>query len=184
MLRPSAGLPCRSGPVNSTLGCMSEPTAGDLHRLRAELEVQIASALGRIILRMSRLDTNLGLMVASINRLQGKTASDASLSEKSLHARLRVVRKFIGQSPELGPTARQAMTNWWKEVDAARSWRNQLIHGRWDIDPQRRVLLDLTGLGEVHERGAYTMEDLDAFVATLERLNQDLNRMRREWRLP
>ncbi len=183
MLRAGMAVRLRA-PVNSTLGCMTEPTAGDLYKLREELEVRVARALGDIILRMSRLDTNLSLMISSIHQIQGKAVSDESLFESSLHGRLKILRKFVHGATEFSPHVRKAMLSWLREVDEARSWRNQLIHGRWDIDPRRRVLLNLTGLGEVRERRAYTMEELDAFIETLERLNSELSRMRRQWQLP
>lgn len=165
---------------------MNEPTAGDIWRLQEQLERDAAAILGRALFSFSRLDMHLGLMVAASLRMSGKADQALKVDEMNFHKRLKFVAKYLREISELDPSASAAMTLWLKEADEVRTQRNQLVHGRWGVDPYKRKVLNIVGLpsSDTQRTIEYTLQDLEAFVQRTQDLQASLSTARRRWHLP
>ena len=165
---------------------MSEYTVGEAMRVREELEQDAASALGRALLAFSRLDIALGLMVASALRSEGHASRAERVGSMSFKERLDQMQAFGERLATTSGEAANALRDWLSQAERARRIRNQLVHGRWDIDPHNRRALNIVNgpALDVQEVIAYTMEELDAVGGDVKRLTTLLATTRRRWRLP
>ena len=125
---------------------MNELNAGDVWRIHEELERDAASALGRAMFAFSSLDMNLGLMVASALRYLGKESQAAKVDSLNFKVRLEFVENYVVTTPEVDPKAVSAVRAWVSQAHTARLQRNQLVHGRWGVDPYKRKALNIVGL--------------------------------------
>ena len=82
--------------------------------------------------------------------------------------------------------ARAEMTAWITDAHAARTQRNQFIHGRWASDVLRSKVLNIVGLpgSDAQKTVEYTLDDLDAFNHRIQALMLALTRVRERWQLP
>jgi hypothetical protein len=165
---------------------MTEPTVGEIWQLREQLERDAAALLGGALFAFSRLDAHVGLMVAAILRVTGKEDQIPKVDALSFHKRLAFVESFIAESTEVETSGRAEMASWLAGAQSIRTQRNQLIHGRWDVDPYKRKILNLVGQ---HDSAAqqtieYTLEDLQAFIERTRALQSQLATLRTHWGLP
>jgi len=165
---------------------MNELTAGDIWRLHEQLERDASAILGRAIFAFSRLDANLGLMVASVLRVAGKVEQESKADGMNFHKRLEFILKYACEAPDIDPSARAELTRWVKAADETRTQRNQLVHGRWDVDPYRRKALNTVGLANSDEQRTfeYSLEELESFVQRVNDLQSQLTKVRMRWHLP
>lgn len=169
-----------------TSGRMNDLTIRDISRIREELERDAASALGRALFAFSGLDTNLGLMVASTLRHLGKDGQAMNAGSLNFKTRLEFVENYVVTTPEVAPMAILEMKTWISQAHAARLQRNQLVHGRWSVDPHKRKALLIVGLpgSDVQQTIEYTIAELEAISEEFQRLNSALSQARRRWHLP
>jgi hypothetical protein len=165
---------------------VKEPTAGDIWRLQEQLERDASTVLGRAIFAFSRLDVNLGLMIASLLRLAGNPNQALKVDEMNFHKRLDFLGSYVQETPTLDPKASHALTSWLQGADALRVQRNQLVHGRWGVDPYKRTVLNIVGLpsSDTQRTIEYTLEELESFVAKTQGLDARLSEARSRWHLP
>jgi hypothetical protein len=165
---------------------MNEPTAGEIWKLREELERDASAILGRAIFGFSRLDMNLGLMVASILRVSGRPDQAQKVDEMNFHKRLEFVSRYVLETPAIDPRASEVMTSWLRSADQLRTQRNELVHGRWGVDPYKRKALNIVGLPSSGAQRTieYTLEELEAFVQRTQELQASLSKARSTWQLP
>ncbi len=165
---------------------MNGTTVGDLWRTRENLERAASAILGRAIFAFSRLDTQFGLMVASILRLQGKREQAMKLDDLNFHKRLEFVSAYLSQAQDVSPQAIGTMQSLLREADALRLQRNEMVHGRWDVQPSEQKVLNTVGMpnSAAQRTVAYTLEELEHFVHRLEKLQRDLAHARIRRGLP
>ncbi len=163
-----------------------EPTAGEVRKLSEKIEREAASLLGQSLFSFSRLDVNLGLMVASIMRNTGREEQVPGVDAMNFHKRLHFVEKYMGAAEGLAAGARQAMTSWLQEANDIRAQRNQLVHGRWDVDPYKLKVLNIVGLPSSDSQRTieYTLDELESFVQRTQTLHSRLWKLRKQWQLP
>ena len=155
---------------------MTGLTAGDVWRIQEELEGEAASALGRLMFAFSRLDTNVGLLVASIERIQGKEVPAENVAQLTFHKRLDRFATFLEREVSLPSAAHDAYVEWIAAAHRARIQRNEFVHGRWGVDPYKRAVLNTVGLSSSNEQRTvqYTLPELQAVVAEIEELQARL----------
>lgn len=165
---------------------MNELTAGDIWRIQEEIEHGAASALGRAMFAFSRLDMNLGLMVASALRYLGKDGQAAKVDSLNFKARLEFVENYVTTATEVEPNAVLEVRAWLSQAHSARLQRNQLVHGRWSVDPYERKALNIVGSpsSDAQRTIKYTLEELEAIGQEYQRLNSALGKTRHRWHLP
>lgn len=121
-------------------------TAGEVWKATEDLESAVATLLGRLLLAFSRLDVALGLCLVWVDggrQIDALTPKVTELTFKQKLDTLTVVvrSKFAKQSKK-----RTAWLLWIEQANAARTLRNQLIHGRWGVDPYRSEAINVMGL--------------------------------------
>ena len=134
----------------------------------------------------SSLDVNLGLMVSSALHDLGKEGQAARVDSLNFKARLEFVEDYVQTAAEVLPEAAEEIKAWVAQADIARSQRNQLVHGRWVIDPQKRKAINIVGVPSDDTQKAieYTIEELEAVGEEFRRLNDSLSLARQRWHLP
>ena len=162
---------------------MNNLTGGELWRIRSELEATASSILGRLLFTFSRLDFNVSLLVSSIERVGGNETAAAKATQLSFHERLARLALFFEREATLPDDARAAYGEWLLAMQEVRTQRNQLVHGRWDIDPNNRVVLNIMGpTSSLEERTIpYTLAALQAAVSKIEQLQGNLAQLRKQW---
>jgi hypothetical protein len=165
---------------------MNELTAGDLWRMRERLELDAATALGQAMFAFSGLDTNLGLMVASALRYVGKEVHADNVSSLNFKARLDFVAEYASTRPEVAAEAALLLKAWVSRAHEARLLRNQLVHGRWNVDAMKNKVLNIVGLpsGDAQQIFEYSLEELVAIGERFRSLNVELSKTRQRWHLP
>lgn len=168
------------------LGGIASLTAAELSAMRDEFEQHAASLLGRMIFAFSRLDTNLGLMVAWVMRSLGKEAQLKNVDTMSFNTRLEFIAEYIETSNGLASEARAEMSDWIAAADAARAQRNKFVHGRWGIDIHRNKALNVVGLpgSDAQRPFEYSLSELEAYNQVIRHLTSTLSQIRDRWRLP
>jgi hypothetical protein len=161
---------------------MNDLTAGEAWRIQEDLETQAASLLGRLLFAFSRLDTNVGLLVASIERVLGREGFAASVAQLTFHKRLDRFATFLSEEASLSTTARDAYTEWIAAAHRARIQRNEFVHGRWSADPHKGAVLNVIGLPSGEQRTvSYTPAELQGAVSQIEELQAQLWQLRKRW---
>lgn len=162
----------------------SDMTAGELWALRDALEVEAASLLGHMLFEFSRLDVNLGLCLVWVDggvRLEALTPQVADLS---FNDKLLQLSKHVNAKLPVGSKRRSAYEGWIERMHAVRLQRNQLVHGRWGIEPYKNKVVSVTGLPTGTQLATeYSMADLAAINDELRSLQRELARLRDHWPL-
>ena len=139
-------------------------TAGDLWRLRDGLEDAASRHLGRFLFGFSRLEFVVALAIASITRQLGRNWSPVVKKPGNFYSNLDALAGYIASSATLDINAKLAYEAWITDVNSLRARRNSLVHGRWVVEAQRGVVLNVLepvpGEAEVTE---YTIEELEIF---------------------
>lgn len=162
---------------------MSELTAGQLWARGEDLEQSAATLLGKMLFEYSRLDVALGLCLV----WSGEGRQIEALTEKigafSFHKRLDFLEKLVGQSFVQGSKKHFAYLDWLKLAHATRAIRNQLVHGRWGVDPNRDVVLNVVGLptspGQIEV--PYSIQQLNDYLEDIKSLTTGLGQLRSKW---
>lgn len=165
---------------------MSELNGADIWRIREALERDAALALGSALFAFSRLDMNVGLMVASIYRNTGRENQVPKADSMSFHVRLDFMEKYLAADPALDIDVLALMRDWLAQAHDARAERNKLVHGRWSADPHKGKVVNIVGLpsSDAQQTIEYTIEELNAFTERFSELGSRLLQARLRWHLP
>lgn len=164
---------------------MSEITAGEQWAKREKLENESALLLGHMLFEFSRLDMNLGLALVWVNggaRIEQVTELVESMNLKK---KLDDLTKHVQAKLPSQSKRRRAYEAWIDQANAIRQLRNNLVHGRWGIDPNKNKVVNIIGLPTSENQRAteYSVDDLRAINQQLQRLQHELNQLRENWPL-
>lgn len=159
-------------------------TAGQLWARQEAMQAEAALLLGQMLFAFSSIDVNLGLCLAwADNGKELETRSD-SIAEQNIHTKLATLSRHVQEKFPSGSQCRVAYESWIERVHAARSQRNQMVHGRWGIEAHRHRVINVIGLPSGTQQSIeYKLEDLTAFNEELHALAQELTRLRKRWPL-
>jgi len=158
---------------------MKEWTGIEIEKARQGLEQASATTLGRMIFEFSRLDMNLGLMLAWAYEGSQMEKLTKKVSGYTFHKKLDFLEK-LSQSKYLdNHEAMDAHAKWLAEVHQVRANRNDLIHGRWGVDHTNNQVVNIVGLptGEQITK-SYKISDLKAALTRLQQLQKELSSLR------
>jgi hypothetical protein len=160
-------------------------TGTQIAERRVALETACASLLGRMLFEFSRLDTNLGLCLVWVNdgrRLESLTPQVAGFG---FNKRLEELQGHVEAAFEAGSKGREAYLSWLADAHTARLVRNELVHGRWGVDPRSNEVLNIVGLptSSAQKEVRYSLRDLEIRISEIKRLDKQLNQLRDRWRL-
>ena len=162
---------------------MENLTAGEVSRIQEQLEAEAATLLGRFLFSFSRLDHNVGLLVASAERVQGRAQEADQVANFNFHKRLDYLAGHIQQSTSMPTVAKDAYSDWLQAAHVARSRRNELVHGRWGVEPYKGKVLNIVGLASSNEQRAveYSIDELRHIISELDKLQQQLYQLGKRW---
>ena len=147
-------------------------TAGDLWRLRNELEEQASRHLGKFLFSFSRLEFVVALAIASITRELGVNWSPVVKKPGNFYSNLDALSGYIASSAALDTTAKFAYKTWIADVNSLRAQRNSLVHGRWVVEAHRAIILNiLEAVPGEPEATEYTIEELELLTRRPEQLH-------------
>lgn len=158
-------------------------TGTEVVERRQRLETVSASLLGRLLFEFSYLDTNLGLCLVWVGGGKNLKALSEQVSNFSLSRRLDRLRETVESSLQAGSKSHKAYREWLEKADRCRKIRNELVHGRWDVDPYSLEVINIVGLPTSNDQRMirYTLPDLEAHVDSVKQLVSELNQLRRRW---
>jgi hypothetical protein len=147
-----------------------------------QLERKAATVLGYMLLEYSRLDMELGLLLAWSDDGRRLTELTKRLTDENFNSRLVRLEGFVREKYN-GTPAADLYNNWLSDAHAIRSIRNQLFHGRWGIMPQQQVVANVVGLPtspEQHETH-YSIGKLKELLQAIRVLRTRLSDLRHAW---
>jgi hypothetical protein len=106
-----------------------------------------------------------------------------TVSDKNFKAKLDDLAKHVAAKWPAGSEKRRAWDAWISQADAMRAKRNQLVHGRWGIEPHKSKVANIVGLptGDNQQCTEYSLEELAAINEELRALSKELSRLRFQW---
>ncbi|MCB1892770.1 MAG: hypothetical protein KDF48_11150 [Rhodocyclaceae bacterium] len=161
---------------------MKEWTGIEIERARQGLEQASATTLGRMIFEFSRLDMNLGLMLAWAHGGSKLEKLTRMVAGYTFHKKLDFLAELAKSKYQANQEAIDAHTVWLTEAHEVRTNRNDLIHGRWGVDHINNQVVNIVGLptGEQIER-RYTISELKAVLERMQQLQKQLSTLREQW---
>lgn len=131
-----------------------------------------------MLFAFGRLEFALGLWVANIAQISYRAAA-------SFHGRLRELERAVDLCCADGSPAKAAYKEWIARAQAVRNTRNQLIHGRWGVDPESEHVINVLASQDCSEQREirYTLEALAAVVESTVALHSDLGKLQMRWPL-
>lgn len=161
---------------------MKEWTGIEIERARQGLEQASATALGRMIFEFSRLDMNLGLMLAWAHEGSQLEKLTKMVAGYTFHKKLDLLAELAQSKYQADQEAIDAHNTWLAEAHEVRTNRNDLIHGRWGVDHINNQAVNIVGLptGEQIER-RYTIQELKAALDRMQQLQKQLSKLRERW---
>lgn len=161
---------------------MKEWTIIEIERARQGLEQASATTLGRMIFEFSRLDMNLGLMLAWAHEGSQLEKLTKMVASCTFHKKLDFLAELAQSKYQANQEAIDAHASWLAEAHEVRANRNDLIHGRWGVDHMNNQVVNTVGLptGEQVER-RYTIPELKAALVRMQQLRNQLSTLREQW---
>jgi len=161
---------------------MKERTTIDIERIRQGLEQASATTLGRMIFEFSRLDMNLGLMLAWAHEGSQLEKLTKLVANYTFHKKLDFLAELAKSKYQANQEAMNDHATWLAEAHEVRTNRNDLIHGRWGVDHLKKQVVNIVGLptGEQIER-RYTIPELKAALERMQQLQKQLSTLREKW---
>jgi len=164
---------------------MSELTTGQIAEAREALEQAAAELLGRVLFEFSRLEVNLGLCAVWTGSGQRLDELTKQIKELSFHKKLDFLSQHVERSLPKGSKRHTAYTEWIARAHVSRLKRNQLVHGRWGVDPLQGHVINVIGLPTSPEQTEvrYLLTDLEDVLKELMQLQANLHQLRKQWPL-
>lgn len=116
---------------------MKEWTGIEIERTRQGLEQASATTLGRMIFEFSRLDMNLGLMLAWAHEGSQLEKLTKKVAGYTFHKKLDFLSELSQSKYQGNHEAMDAHAKWLEDAHQVRANRNDLIHGRWGVEGKR-----------------------------------------------
>lgn len=156
---------------------MSGLTAGELWKRREDLEEATANLLGKILLGFGRLEFALGLCVRNID--------SASTDEAAFAGRLKALSRVVAAKCSPKSESAQAYGAWIARADTIRQVRNEMIHGRWGMDPHTIEVVNVLASADCSEQREvrYALSELAELATTIVELHTLLGKLQTRWPL-
>jgi hypothetical protein len=149
------------------------------------LESESAKILGHLVFEYSRLEMEVGLVLAwtdegrELERLTNEVG-DFNLKKKLDRLEALVTAKYAVVASTESATPYAA---WLAEANRLRALRNQFFHGRWGISPVKQEVFNVVGLptSPAQREVGYSISDLQAVLESLRALRRQLMSLSKSW---
>jgi hypothetical protein len=132
-------------------------TAGELWHRREKLEQEASLLLGSFLFGFSRLEFAASLAIESLRRNRRLLREPAAGSQAGMFNKLIALADSVAAMQDIDAGTSQAYEAWTRAAHVLRSQRNALVHGRWDVDPERELILNIA----THESGTAKVTEYD-----------------------
>ena len=130
----------------------------------AQLEAGAASAIGQIVLVLSRLEYNIDLYLRNVvGRIDGDSV-DPLLSRLSFKSKVDALRDLAEQKLDVDDPRLSEFRQWHGTVNKYRARRNAFVHGRWATHYQEQQLINIVSsqsTSKPSKETRYSLADLD-----------------------
>lgn len=159
---------------------MGEITGAQMSAARDELELAAATRLGQMLFEFARLDTSLGLCLVWSGEGRQLDMLTKQVQDYSFHKKLVLLKDLVDGAFKRGSEERSSYRKWLDDAHAMRTKRNELVHGRWGIDPCRNQVFNVIGLPTSTDQREvyYSIEDLQEQLEQLKNLQTRLHQLR------
>lgn len=156
-------------------------TAGEVWAATEALETVTATLLGRFLFEFSRLDVALGLCLVWASDGSHIEILTPKITALTFHKKLDRLAELVEAKFTTGSQKQAAWALWIEQAHSTRILRNQLTHGRWDVDPYTEEAINVIGLPTSPDQRAVrlTLEALSGAVADMGRLQRRLSQLRK-----
>ena len=162
---------------------MRSLTGREVQEEHARLEREAATCLGYIHFEYSRIDFDLGLLLAWANDGRDLEALTKKLNVENVNVKLDLLGRQVEAKFHDHAMARKSYLDWLDEAHQARNLRNQLFHGRWCINPTQESVSCVFGSRTSSEQQSvsYSIGDLRDALDSLRSLRTRLRELRDQW---
>jgi hypothetical protein len=164
---------------------MREWTGIELREASDTLESGAATLLGRMLFEFSRLDMALGLCLVWADNAQAVDKLTLKVAKESFALKVNRLEKLVMKGEADGSPKRTGYVEWIADIKEIRTKRNDLVHGRWGIDPVRDKVINVVGLPTSPDQQSteYSLADLEGTLTEMKRLQERLSELLKRWPL-
>lgn len=150
-----------------------------------ELEDAAARILGKMLFALSRLEVAIAFYIVWADGGKELDALTAKILDFALSKKLDLLQKMFEDKYRGHPVARERMSTWLQEANAARELRNRFVHGRWGIAEYHQQVANVTGLptSPDQQEVRYSITELQEFLSRVQQLEWALAKLRKKWPL-
>ena len=162
---------------------MKDWTGIEIEQAHKDLEQASALVLGQMLFEFSRLDIALGLCLAWSGQGQQLEHLSSEVENFTFHKKLDRLNKLVDAKFSTKQGVQAQYAQWLKDADTTRQIRNELVHGRWGIEPIKGQMINVIGLPTSPNQRSkdYTIEQLKRQLEEIVTLTQRLNKLREKW---
>ena len=159
---------------------MTELTAAQAELAAENLELAAQVALGRMLFEYSRLDLALSLLIVWSDEGKNIAGMTEKIERYTFIEKLSFLTELLNKLPVERLSTKTAYANWLRDAHRNRMIRNQLVHGRWGIDPYSAQVLNVVGLPTSTKQREirYSIKRLTDSVEDIRKLQERLQDLR------
>lgn len=125
---------------------MKNWTGIEIEKARNSLEQASAGALGRMLFEFSRLDVAVGLFLVWSDEGRQLERLTKIVGDYSFHKKLDFLSELVENKFATMPEVHNQYIEWLADAHTTRTRRNELVHGRWAVDPIQQQVINIVGL--------------------------------------
>lgn len=160
-------------------------TGIEIREEQERLERESATLLGYMLFEYSRLDVELGLLLAWADDGRDLHAARERLSNDNFHSKLAALQKAVRAKFADAPATVAAYETWMHDAHQLRELRNKLFHGRWGVEAIQQEVVCVTGLpgSSKDEKTRYSVAHLQGWLESMRSLRRRLHELTKHKRL-
>jgi hypothetical protein len=158
-------------------------TGHEIEEERSRLETATATTLGFMIFEFSRLDMEVGWLLAWSNDGSALHELSQKFDGLNFNKRLEHLGKAIRSKYAASPEIMEAYEGWLARAHAVRALRNRLFHGRWAVEPIEQRVVNVVGLPNSPDKEItfYSIAELEDGLESMRALRTTLQELRSSW---
>ena len=162
---------------------MKEWTGIQIESARRGLEQAAAIILGRMMFEFSRLDSALGLFLVCSGEGRQLKSLTIKVGDYSFHKKLDFLKELVEDKYAANLEVQSHYTKWLTDAHSTKDRRNDLVHGRWGIDPIHAQVINVVGLPTSSDQREirYTIPALKSVLNDMQDLQERLQVLRKQW---
>ena len=152
----------------------------------ADLEQAAATAVGQLVLDLSRLEFNISLYLRGAMGGSDPEGANAVVSRLAFKAKLDALEEVVAHKFAAQPQASVELSEWLQPLERVRKVRNSFVHGRWGTHATAQQMINVApGLpGARPQRELrYNISELRGFTNQVQAVAKAFYKWSRKWPL-